>query len=84
MSDSSASFPSDFVPLRAPQRWFKCVEYAHGLKIELPYADENAAIAAGIEHLETGQSGVVKIGYYGFRSRVIVYAKAELSSLSAE
>ncbi len=84
MTDKLDSFPSDAVPLRAPQRWFKCIEYVPGLKVELPYENESAAIAAGIAHLNAGHSGVVKIGFYGFRSRVIVYTAIELSALSAE
>ena len=81
---SAATIPANFVPLRAPQRWFMCIEYAPGLKVELPYADEAIAIAAGIAHVKSGQNGVAKIGYYGFRSRVIVYAAAELNVLDSE
>jgi hypothetical protein len=82
MSDKVDATSSDFMPLRAPQRWFKCIEYESGLKIELPFADEQEAVAAGIAHLKLDLRGTVKVGYYGFRSRVIVYAAPELAALS--
>ncbi len=84
--DNNAERPmfGDFVPLRAPQRWFKCMEYGPGLKIELPFADEASAVEAGVEHIQSGMTGVVKIGYYGFRSRVIVYAEPELRALNTK
>ncbi len=83
MHDKSSPFPAPSPHLRAPRRWFACIEYAPGLKIELPYEDEDMAIAAGIAHLEREQSGTIKIGYYGFRSRVIVYSADELTALRA-
>ena len=83
MTKKTIPFTTDSVPLRAPRRWFKCIEYAGGLKIELPQPDEAAAIAAGIEHLDAGHGGTVKIGYYGFRSRVILYKADELLALRA-
>ncbi len=76
-SHDGASLPKR-PPQRAPERWFKCVEYAHGLEIELPFESEAEALESGIAHVRAGFGGAAKVGYYGFRSRIIVYAAAEL------
>ncbi len=69
---------AETVPPRAPKRWFRCIEYAAGLKVESPYGSELDALNAAAAHVCSGDGGHVKVGYYGFRSRVIVLTDAEL------
>ena len=69
------------VPPRAPQRWFAHIDYGNGFRIELPQPSETAAVRLAVSHVEHGHSGTVKVGYYGFRSRVIAYSGEQLLAL---
>ena len=64
--------------MRAPRRWFRCIDYACGLKIETCYDSDASAFEAALDHLRQSAPGKVKIGYYGFRSRVIVCTDGEI------
>lgn len=75
---------NDIAPPRSRQRWFVCIEYGEGLKIELPSDGEQDALRAGIDHYRRDRRGIAKVGYYGFRARVIVHGEAELREFARQ